>query len=49
MALKLITSGIVDFIGSDAHRMKDILNMEKVIKSKNYKKILIKNKLLNNS
>jgi tyrosine-protein phosphatase YwqE len=49
MALKLIKSGLVDFIGSDAHRMKDIINMENIIKSKNYKNILIKNKLLNNS
>ena len=48
-ALKLIASGLVDFIGSDAHRMKDVINMESVLNSKNYKKILKKNNILNNN
>ena len=49
IALKLINKGLVDFIGSDVHRMHDIKKIEKVIESRNYQKILKKNTLLNNS
>ena len=47
IALKLVNSGLVDFIGSDVHRMKDILTMEKVLKSREYKRIIKNNRLLN--
>jgi len=46
-ALKLIKAGLVDFIGSDAHRMRDILIIEKVLKSKEYQTIINNNRLLN--
>ncbi|SFV63010.1 Capsular polysaccharide synthesis enzyme Cap8C; Manganese-dependent protein-tyrosine phosphatase [hydrothermal vent metagenome] len=48
-ALKLIEKGLVDFIGSDVHRMRDILMVEKVLKSKEYKTILKNNTLFNNN
>jgi len=47
MALKLIKMGLVDFIGSDVHKMKDIITIEKVLKSKEYRTIINKNNLLN--
>ena len=49
IALNLIKSGLVDFIGSDAHRMRDMTIIEKVLKSKEYRTILKNNKLLNNN
>jgi len=48
-ALKLIKAGLVDFIGSDAHRMRDILIVEKVLKMKEYQNIIKNNRLLNNN
>ena len=48
IALKLIDEGLVDFIGSDTHRMRDIKNLEKITQSRIYKKLLEKNKLINN-
>jgi len=48
MALKLIDAKIVDFIGSDVHRMRDIKKIKKVMQSRNYQKILKKNNILNN-
>ena len=49
VAVKLINLGLVDFIGSDVHRMSDIIKVESVIKSKLYKSAIKKNLLLNNS
>jgi len=48
-ALKLIKAGLVDFIGSDVHRMRDILIVEKVLKMREYQNIIKNNKLLNNN
>ncbi|MBU1667758.1 capsular biosynthesis protein [bacterium] len=48
VALHLINSGLVDFIGSDVHRMQDIIKLEKILQSKEYKNVIKKNKLLNN-
>ena len=48
-ALKLIQSGLVDFIGSDAHRMRDVIMLENVLKSREYRKIINNNNLLNNN
>ena len=48
IALQLINSGLVDFIGSDTHRIRDIQKLEKVTKSRLYKKLLEKNKIINN-
>lgn len=48
IALDLIDNGLVDFIGSDVHRMHDIETLKKVLNSKDYKKIIRKNILLNN-
>lgn len=49
VALHLINSGLVDFIGSDVHRMQDIIKLEKILQSKEYKNVIKKNKLLNNT
>ncbi len=48
-ALKLIQAGLVDFIGSDAHRMRDVIMLENVLKSREYRKIINNNNLLNNN
>jgi len=48
-ALKLIKAGLVDFIGSDAHRMQDMIIVEKVLKTKEYQTIIKNNNLLNNN
>ena len=48
IAVKLINLGLVDFIGSDAHRMSDMVKLEKVIKSSIYKCTIRKNNILNN-
>ena len=46
-ALKLMNLGLIDFIGSDAHRMRDMVDLEKIIMSKRYETIFKKNKILN--
>ncbi len=48
IALKLIDLGLVDFVGSDVHRMKDIMKLEKTLQSKAYKHAIKNNNLLNN-
>ncbi len=48
IALKLIELGLVDFIGSDAHRMKDINKLETFLKSKICKKTINFNYIKNN-
>jgi len=47
--LKIIDHGLVDFMGSDVHRIKEIYDFEKLLHSRNYKKIFKKNNLLNNT
>ena len=51
IALKLIQLGLVDFIGSDAHRMRDMNKLESFLKSRTCKKVIklnhIKNKDFN--
>jgi len=42
-ALKLMNLGLIDFIGSDAHRMRDMVDLEKIIMSKRYETIFKKN------
>lgn len=49
MAIKLINSGLIDFIGSDAHRMRDLVDLEEIVKRNVYKSIFDKNKILNMS
>lgn len=49
MALKLINLGLIDFVGSDAHRIHDVINLEKIIKGRAYKRIFDKNGILNMS
>jgi len=49
IAIKLINLGLVDFVGSDAHRMSDIIKLEKIIQSSTYNSILKKNTILNNN
>jgi tyrosine-protein phosphatase YwqE len=48
IALKLIQGKLVDFLGSDVHRMGDIIKIEKVLKSREYQKIIEKHTFLNN-
>ena len=48
VASQLIKAGLVDFIGSDVHRMSDIIKTEKVLKSREYRAIIQKSSLLNN-
>ncbi len=35
-ALQLIQAGLVDFIGSDVHRMQDMITLENILKTKEY-------------
>jgi len=49
IAMKLIQAKLVDFIGSDVHRMNDIIKIEKVLKSREYQRIIRDNNFLNNS
>lgn len=49
IALKLITSGLVDFVGSDTHRMRDIKRLESFLRSKTCQKMIKLNTIKNNS
>jgi len=48
IALKLIKLGLVDFIGSDAHRMKDLNKLEHFLQSKTCKRMIKLNTIKNN-
>ncbi|HIP12302.1 MAG TPA: capsular biosynthesis protein [Arcobacter sp.] len=48
IAIKLINSGLVDFIGSDAHRMRDMNKLEVFLRSNTCKKMIKLNKIRNN-
>ncbi|CAA6822383.1 MAG: Unknown protein [uncultured Sulfurovum sp.] len=48
MALQLIKHGLVDFIGSDAHRMRDIRRLESFLKSRTCQKMIKLNNIKNN-
>ena len=48
IALKLIQLGLVDFIGSDAHRMRDMNKLEAFLKSRICKKAIKLNHIRNN-
>jgi len=48
IALQLIELGLVDFIGSDAHRMHDLTKLEHFLKSNECKKMIKLNKIKNN-
>jgi len=48
IALTLIQLGLVDFLGSDAHRMRDLKKLEKFLKSKIFQKMLSQNQIKNN-
>lgn len=49
IALKLIKLGLVDFLGSDAHRMRDMKRLESFLTSRLCKKMLKINKIRNES
>jgi tyrosine-protein phosphatase YwqE len=49
IAMKLIDLGLIDFVGSDTHRMHDLKNLEEIIKKQEYKLIFEKNIILNNT
>ena len=48
IALQLIQLGLVDFIGSDAHRMRDLTKLESFLKSRICKKVIKLNPIKNN-
>jgi len=48
IALKLINLGLVDFIGSDAHRMRDVDKLESFLQSKICQRMLKLNTIKNN-
>lgn len=48
-ALKLVEMGMVDLIGTDTHSKRHIIALEKVLGSKNYRKLFEKNSILNNT
>ena len=48
IALKLIKLGLVDFVGSDAHRMRDLKKLESFLKSRTCKKVIKLNRIRNN-
>jgi len=48
IALKLIKLGLVDFIGSDAHRMRDLTKLEYFLQSKTCKQMIKLNTIKNN-
>ena len=48
IALKLIELGLVDFIGSDTHRMQDIKRLENFLCSKTCQKMIKLNRIRNN-
>jgi len=48
IAKKLISLGLVDFIGSDAHRMRDIKRLEAFLKSRTCQKMIKLNNIKNN-
>lgn len=48
IAQKLIKLGLVDFIGSDAHRMRDIRRLESFLRSNTCKKMIKLNSIKNN-
>jgi len=47
VAERLVIEGMVDFLGSDVHRMKQLDLMRKFLKSRSYKKIFRYNRILN--
>jgi len=48
IALNLIKLGLVDFMGSDVHKMNDIVKLKKTLQSSAYKNAIQNNTLLNN-
>ena len=49
VAIKLIDLGLIDFVGSDVHRMSDVIKLETILKSAVYASIIKKNHILNNN
>ena len=49
MALKLIDLGLADFMGSDVHRMRDLIKLEKIMNTRVYKRVFDYNNILNMS
>jgi tyrosine-protein phosphatase YwqE len=48
-ALKLIANGMINFLGSDVHKLSQLDIMEEIQKSRTYKQIFKNNKILNNT
>ncbi len=48
-ANELVAEGMVDFIGSDAHKVRHLERMTEVFKTKDYQKIFAYNTILNNT
>lgn len=48
IALKLIKEELVDFIGSDVHKLSDISRIKKVLQNRKYMNLIKRNNILNN-
>ncbi len=48
-AERLVESGMVDFVGTDAHGMRHITILEKSIQTKSYQKLLASDRILNDT
>jgi len=46
ISLKLIKLGLIDFIGSDVHNMRDIRNLKNILQSNEYQMIFKKNEII---
>ncbi len=49
IAFQLVDAGMINFVGSDTHRMRHLDILKPVIKSKVYRDLFQKNKILNNT
>ncbi|PHS31245.1 MAG: capsular biosynthesis protein [Sulfurovum sp.] len=49
MALKLLDLGFIDFMGSDAHRMHDLVKFEEIMNKRIYKRVFDNNNVANMS
>ncbi|MCF6330755.1 MAG: hypothetical protein L3I99_04330 [Sulfurimonas sp.] len=49
IAFQLVDAGMINFVGSDTHRMHHLDTLKSVIKSKVYRDLFKKNKILNNT
>jgi tyrosine-protein phosphatase YwqE len=49
IAKRLVDAGMINFVGSDTHRMKHLDNLQNVRKTQTYRDLFLKNEILNNT